>query len=1381
MKNFSQFTNLYPLTKTLRFELKPEEETQKHFDKWLREIEENGEEEINSENLFFKDRKIAEAYIVLKPILDKIHENFINVSLNSITKKQIDFSRYLDRYKNKKGDISVFEKELREEIGKSFLKGKEYYSNEFNRLKIKVKEKSKSPYKLITDKTILDYIEKNVSSFATDELSENKIKEHLSSFKGFYTYFGGFNENRANYYCTEKEKSTAVATRIIHENLPMFCDNIIRFEKRKEEYLSVYEYIKKNNIITQIKDVEKNKFNEVIPIETEYFKISYFNKCLSQQQIEDYNKIIGNFNLLVNLYNQVKEQEDKTFKKLDSFVLLFKQIGCGKRKYNIAKIIKDREDDEPKGSKSSSGNILSVEALLQEVQKAGEKYFNVSGNNDVTIITFLNYLKFCGNWEGIYWSKTALSAISKKYFSNWYALLDKLKEGRKSCVSYDKNDTEEPIKLRDAVELSELFDVLNKEKNEFIFKDKLIEDKLVDIDITPNENLINLICNEIKENINQFKELSKGILGLKSYRQSSNENFVDEDDKIIQQIKDWFDISIKPVQIVRYFSVPANKKNGHIANTDIEMMLNKLLSNDDVDWFGWYDMVRNYLTQKPQEKAKENKLKLNFGKSTLLKGFTDSHTESDNATQYGGYIFRKKNNICDEYEYFIGISKNSQLFRCHLKDTISQNDYCSFERLDYYQMKKNTPYPNSYDYQKGLIRKIVCEKINASAVSALERKEANKISKEDTPKKLYNSLLNSKSFKWVLKDKTLLKEADKTIKEILQHCQKYTRIDAMRNLLTKTYCGFVGLAQLINDLDDITSIKIFDFFHISKAEFNQHNGIDLFIFKISNKDLSYCETFTKGLRKEKSLQRENLHTIFFRALMREEGYGDVIDIGSGELFFREKAINYNETIWSNGHHVESLKNKFKYPVISLKRFAKDKYLLHLSVKLNYKAKTKNIEENLRNSISEIKNINYIGVDRGEKHLVYICKIDADSTIKVCEHFDVINGTNYVEKLEEKAKNRTKQRQNWQEQDKIKSLKEGYISHVVHRLTETVIKDDNGNINPNAYIVLEDLNSEMKRGRQKFEQQIYQNLETALAKKLNFIVDKCAKKGEIASVSHALQLTPELKNYENIKGKKQFGIMLYTRANYTSVTDPATGWRQTIYLKNGSEDCIKKQIMDLFDDFGFDGEDYFFKYTEKNVGKVWCMYSGYKGNSLPRFRNKKSVEHDFNIWIPEAVDIVSLLNKLFEGFDKKVSFKVQIENGLKLKKIGGRNETAWQTLRFIISLIQQIRNSGNNKKDDNFLYSPVRDSNGLHFDTRNAVNNGNLKLIVDADANGAYNIARKGLIMDAHIKYFRANKKSDSELNLFVSDKEWDMWLLDRQEWEKQLPNFALNNNKKYNK
>lgn len=95
------------------------------------------------------------------------------------------------------------------------------------------------------------------------------------------------------------------------------------------------------------------------------------------------------------------------------------------------------------------------------------------------------------------------------------------------------------------------------------------------------------------------------------------------------------------------------------------------------------------------------------------------------------------------------------------------------------------------------------------------------------------------------------------------------------------------------------------------------------------------------------------------------------------------------------------------------------------------------------------------------------------------------------------------------------------------------------------------------------------------------------------------------------------------------------------------------------------------------------------------------------------------------------------------------------------MIQQIRNTGKPgmERDDDFLLSPVRDSNGMHFDSR--IYHDQLgkdapgsppELPVSGDANGAYNIARKGIMMLDRIV------QNPEKPDLFIKDSDWDTWL-----------------------
>jgi len=1356
-----QFTNLYQVSKTLRFELQPIGKTKETFKGWLEKID-TAIPDVDDENLFLRDKKIKEAYLAIKPIMDSIHEEFIEKSLSSKEAKNIDFSDYYSLFKEKKVS-SEFEKRLRKKISDTYSIAGDYFISEIEKTianqkrksnkkaavaeeeKI-TKRKSKKPFECLTDVKMLFYLSANVKRLAEQhEIDEETLSRYIQTFKGFWGYLDGYNQNRENYYESEKETSTAVATRIVNENLPTFCNNILRFEKREKEYLNVFQYLKNNNRETKIKN-SLGEEEDVVPIRASIFKIEHFNECLTQSQIEEYNRVIGNYNLLINLYNQLRSEETE-YREIDEFEKLRKQIGCGKKPTNFDMLHDDSE----------------LKELLQKAGEAGEKMFGTE-NKQAEISTlpqFVKFLKDCNNWEGIYMSKAAINIISSLYFANWHSIEDKLYEAKaKACITYDKN-REEPIQLRDAVELSELFAVLDTELSEHIFKDSLFKkdetneyQNVLDKTLSPSKNLINLLCCDIEQYTKSFLVKTDKILALEKFK---NDTHANEENETVKIIREWFVAATNAMRIVRFFAVRKSKMKGKIPNVAMEHALDNLLYCDNVQWFKWYDLVRNYLTKKPQDDVKENKLKLNFGTSSLLDGWSDGQEKTKAATllKYNNELYLcilKTKNIFDTSKednpvYQTNLSVASRLILRNLKfQTLAGKGFLSENDISYSEMGAANP---------------------SQAILCLQ-----KIIKERYVSK-YPQLE-----KFVLKSYTDKGKFDAEISDALKDCY---------------VCEYMPI-----DWNVIIE---------------KQNSEELFLFKICCKDI-----------KPGTYGRKDLQTMYWEDVL-SEGSNHQLCAGA-EIFMREpiskespvrhrvgsKLVNkrdqdgntipehiYREIYsYANGRvNVLSAEAKVfaeksiikdaKYEIIKDKRFYGDtKFMFHCPIKLFFKAKDPSrvfseVNTLVNDVLQESTNLHFIGIDRGEKHLVYSCAIDKDARIVKCIHHDIINGTDYVQKLEAVADERIIAKKNWQEENKIKDLKKGYISHVVHRLVEETIKDD-GMISPHAYIILEDLSTSMKRGRQKIEKQVYQNLEMALAKKLNFVVDKTASQGELGSVSMALQLTPPVNTYQDIEGKKQFGVMLYTRANYTSITDPATGWRKTIYIKDGKEDNIRKDFISKFTDWGFDGLDYYFEYKEENVGHIWRMYSGINGEPLPRFQNRKQIMQDKNIWVSEQVNVVDILDNLFARFDKSKSLKEQLEHGVELQKINGRNETAWQSLRYAINVIQQIRNSGDKKSgNDNFLYSPVRNAKGEHFDTRNHHNNGELSEIKDADANGAFNIARKGLIMDAHIKYWnecgrpmKSDKKDEktSDLDLFISDREWDMWLLDRSLWEKELPIFA---------
>ena len=92
---------------------------------------------------------------------------------------------------------------------------------------------------------------------------------------------------------------------------------------------------------------------------------------------------------------------------------------------------------------------------------------------------------------------------------------------------------------------------------------------------------------------------------------------------------------------------------------------------------------------------------------------------------------------------------------------------------------------------------------------------------------------------------------------------------------------------------------------------------------------------------------------------------------------------------------------------------------------------------------------------------------------------------------------------------------------------------------------------------------------------------------------------------------------------------------------------------------------------------------------------------------------------------------------------------------LMKLLLQLRNSMTNSEVD-YMLSPVSE-NGVFYDSRSCSSN----LPIDADANGAYNIARKGLWVLRQIQKSNPGDK----LKLTLSNKEWLQFVQDKSNFE----------------
>ena len=296
---------------------------------------------------------------------------------------------------------------------------------------------------------------------------------------------------------------------------------------------------------------------------------------------------------------------------------------------------------------------------------------------------------------------------------------------------------------------------------------------------------------------------------------------------------------------------------------------------------------------------------------------------------------------------------------------------------------------------------------------------------------------------------------------------------------------------------------------------------------------------------------------------------------------------------------------------------------------------------------------------------------------------------------------------------------------------------------NAIVVLEDLNMGFMRGRQKVEKSVYEQFEKKLIDKLNFLVDKKVKDpNEPGGLFHAYQLTSKFESFKKLG--KQSGMLFYVPAWNTSKIDPVTGF---VSFFNTRYESIEKakDFFSKFDsisynpqkdhfEFAFDYNNFTGKTGDSQTKWIVCTI----GSRIKTFRNEKKN----NQWDNQEIELTPAFKKLFNDYE------IALNSDLKTEITKQTSKDFFQKLLGLFKLTVQMRNSITNSSTD-YLISPVADKNGNYFDSRKA----DKTLPQDADANGAYNIARKGLWLIRQIKKFEGSDWKKFKLEP-IKNVEW---------------------------
>lgn len=1334
-----KFCSLYPITKTIRFELIPVGKTLEH-------IEKNG--------ILNDDALRAENYKKMKKSIDAYHRNFIELAMKDV--KLSGLMKYFELYSKASGA-----KETKE------------FEAEFNSIKKSLRQEIVDTFSKGEAKPLFDKLFKK-------ELIKNDLKEwckkndveFIDDFKTFTTYFDGYHENRKNMYLNE-EKSTAISYRLINENLPKFINNIFTFEKIKKTDIADYFDMLMTELNLNIK---------VASVE-EVFNIIYFNNTLTQTGIDFYNAIIGGIstekvklkglNEYINLYNQ--EQNNKN-KRLPKLKMLYKQILS----------IENNVSFLPQPFENKQELCDAVEAYYSCTLRCGNALtspVDVLKETECIIKDISSY-----DTEKIYLKNdTGLTNISQRLFGSHSVIASAINNYYNEVINPKYVD-----KLKKTIDIEKL----EKEKRKFTGKDYFSiaqiqtaielfvktrsddtdENKRLLINFSPTciadyfKNYF--FCEKESKAGHKYDLISNVEAKYNTVKGILNTNF---DEEFTMQQKDSLKMFLDSLMEILHFvkvlniSEKAGQKSEEFYGA-FEPLFDKINKLPKL-----YDKVRNYMTKKPYI---VEKIKLNFDSPTLLNGWVDSITEnSDNGTQNGGYLFRKVNGL-GEYDYFLGISNNKKLFRASEK--VAASDRCCFERLNYYQPKETTIYGKSYcgkdgsDYPKDrdklldTMNQIIGNQNNNQLIEKLNSDKQKKKPSCSTPSGLFK-FLKEEGFgveiEKIFGNAEFTNQNNLIITNLQETLKKMIRLPAAVELSKKSYKLFT---EIIKEIETVCKEeRVFDYIPVNEKEFltaTANSDKPLYLFRISNKDLSFAQSFLEGKRKKSGTK--NLHTMYFEALM--SGEQKTYDIGTGEIFYRkasikehEKVVHYkNQSLQAKNPKTSNSRNTFAYDIVKDKRYTADKFQFHLSLMMNYNADSKaNINKNARDFLKNNPDVNIIGIDRGERHLLYISLINQKgdfvcdsngmpiqySLNTICGSYKDSSGneitfeTPYHTLLHNKGEKNAQDRKNWGEIEAIKDLKEGYLSQAVSHITRLMVEY-------NAIVVMEDLNFGFKRGRFKVEKQVYQKFEKMLIDKLNFLVLKDKKSNEVGGLYKALQLTEKFESFRKLD--KQSGFIFYVPAWNTSKIDPKTGFVDL--LKPDYENIpqaqkffaafefIRYNIKKDYFEFSFDYSKFRTAATPKKTHWTVCTFGDKRVVWNKSLNNNKGA---YEVW-----NVTGKIKELLSGDNIDWQSGTDIRESLIVCSSSKLLSAIIKCLKVTLAM----RYSSSAEGED-YILSPVGD----FFDSRT----GEKLLPNNGDANGAYHIAMKGLMLLKRINVLEAggtidmNIKNNDWLN-FVQNREF---------------------------
>lgn len=1223
---FANFTNLYPVSKTLRFKLIPQGKTQEWIDK---------------KGLLATDEQLTKDAKIVKKYIDDFHRSFIVKALASLQLDGWDELESAICSNNKNYElIRSLQAELRKKMRSGFEKFEEF--------------KNLTELKTLFKTTLPEWMQSH--GYAEEQI------ELVKQFNGKAGYFDKFNTTRENMY-VEEAKATSIANRAVNDNFSRFALNKQALDLIQSSSPDFWASVK-NLAIT-----------------------SDYNQCLSPDGITNYNEQIGKINSELN-----EAYQKKLLGRRYRLQPLYKQILCeGESSFAIPKQF--NSDNEL----VKNINEFSIDVLLAK---------NADFEKSPEFISNLIQENFDG---GIVVKRSNLGTLSKILFGQGNTIYDSISY----CAVNKLGPAEQNSRLSKAWEDAKAATYL---LNEIIAACVVARQEHIAADLVATK-VGNCLASDW-ESVNQHY---KAYLKISSkYGKATVEAEAKKllgNDRDIQIVNEYFNAVKQFQKDLSVFEISLEDAESAVFYGSYIDYLEPLYDFDAL-----YNSTRNYLTQKP---FSSKKFKLNFESGQLGNGW-DLNKEKDCLC----VLFKRGNH------YYLGVMNKNARPDFVISPSSSNED--SFQKMIY----KMIPSPSK------MLPKV--------SISSKEGRNKFPISKD----------FESKYKKGLHKPGAAFN---------LEYCREL--IDYFKLVLLK-YPGWdvfnfdfapTETYQSLNDFyaDVNRQNRYLSFVDIAASDID--SLVDqgkLYLFEI------YCKDFSQG-----STGKKNLHTYYWELIFSKEnaehGYPFWLN-GNAELFYRPRthslsskathergSVLLNKTYTENGV-VKTIPNKIytelcavanhrkqlsdlqadlqedatrlwksgllemheaTKPLVKDRRYTVDQYELHVPITINaaasseFASREKSFNSEVLRQIKDSKEARILGIDRGEKNLLYLTLIDKQGNILLQQSLNCVTTANnaavdYREKLSSREKEQQAARRSWKSVGKIADLKDGYLSQAIHEIIDIAVKN-------NAIIVMEDLNSPVFK-HCSFNTQAYKKFETQLINKLSYLAEKPENEEAIwrlGNIARGYQLAP--KPGKQLSVGKQKGFIFYIPPWKTSKIDPTTGFMNLFRFNSDTID-FWRDFFGRMDAIRFNSENHYFEFAFRYSNfkaaikdeHQWCVCSS--GEERPYQRKNRST----GFWETEYINVTQGIEELFE------SEGIPYKDGSDLKKkIASMNRI--KSLGFLFKRLVDLRYADNSQADyaqADFILSPVKNRDGCFFDSRNASED----LPKDGDANGAYHIALKGL-------------------------------------------------------